>query len=50
MMGSIDDAINHPKWAGKRNPTRLMEQRDRWYLESEQQQEATSQSTINHNE
>ncbi|MBO1928561.1 hypothetical protein J4731_00775 [Providencia rettgeri] len=27
--------------AGKRNPTRLMEQRDRWYLESEQQQEVT---------
>ncbi|EMI2313545.1 hypothetical protein PJ702_000175 [Providencia rettgeri] len=44
MMDSIDDATNNPKWAGKRNPTRLMEQRDRWYLESEQQQEATSQS------
>ncbi|MEY0231299.1 hypothetical protein AB7200_06275 [Providencia alcalifaciens] len=44
MMGSIDDAINHPKWAGLRNPTRLMEQRDRWYMESEQQQEPISQS------
>ncbi|MEY0288063.1 hypothetical protein AB7303_03445 [Providencia rettgeri] len=44
MMDSIDDATNNPKWAGKRNPTRLMEQRDRWYLEFEQQQEPTSQS------
>ncbi|HGF6560728.1 TPA: hypothetical protein ACF2YT_001647 [Providencia alcalifaciens] len=44
MMGSINDAINLPKWAGKRNSTRLMEQRDRWYMEYEQPQEPTPQA------
>lgn len=30
MMGSIDDAVNSSRWAGKRNPQRLLDQREQW--------------------
>ncbi|MGJ3351583.1 hypothetical protein AAZR23_19135 [Morganella sp. Je.2.23] len=36
MMGSIDDAVNSSRWAGKRNPQRLLEQREQWTMRHNQ--------------
>ncbi|EMQ4855821.1 hypothetical protein AAIB78_000655 [Morganella morganii] len=36
MMGSIDDAVNSSRWAGKRNPQRLLDQREQWAMRNNQ--------------
>lgn len=42
MMGSIDDAVNSSRWAGKRNPQRLLYQREQWSARHNQDESQAS--------